>query len=242
MKLNLPQKLSLALIISLALLVVGAAGAKAATFSLSPASGSTITGTFTVTLGLTDLGGKQVSAVDVYLNYEPSKLQAVSISHSGGIFTSYSVETIESTTGKIAIGANASAFTPVTSSGTIATITFKALASSGSTTLSFDYTPATPPVTTDSNIVEHGTSTELLTQPPTVTYNFGGASTPPPTAPPTTPTTPPATPPAGDGTPKGGIFEPTLLVSFLSAMMVGTGLALRIRKQTPLSFKEKSSN
>jgi len=232
---NLPKKLSLALILSLALLVVGAADAKAATFSLSPASGSTVSGTFTVTLGLSDLAGKQISGIDVrYLNYEPSKLQAVSISHSGGIFTSYPLETIDSTTGKIAIGASASAFSPVTTTGTIATITFKALATSGSTTLSFDYTAGS---TTDSNITEAGTATDILTQPPTVTYNFGGASTPPPATPP--PITPP---PAGDGTPKGGIFEPTLLVSFLSAMMVGTGLALRIKRQTPLSFEEKSSD
>jgi hypothetical protein len=229
---NLPKKLSLALILSFALLVWGTTGARAATFSLSPASGSTVSGTFTVTLGLTDLAGKQVSSVDVYLNYEPSKLGAVSVSHSGGIFTSYPLETIDSTTGKIAIGANASSFTPVTSSGTIATITFKALASSGSTTLRFDYTPATPPVTTDSNIVEHGTSTELLTQPPTVIYNFGGTTTPSvptPTPTPTTPSTPKGAPSASpSGTPAGGILEPTLLISLLSFLLIGLGFFFRV--------------
>jgi len=214
MKINLPQ-LFLTLIVSLGLLVLVATGAQAATFSLSPASGSTVTGTFTVTLGLTDLASKQVSGVDVYLNYEPSKLQAVSISHSSGIFTSYPLETIDSTTGKIAIGASASAFSPVTTTGTIATITFKALAASGSTTLRFDYIPATPPTTTDSNITEAGAATDILTQPPTVTYNFGGSTTPPPT-------TPPVASPGG--TPKGGIFEPTLLISLLSFLLLGLGV------------------
>jgi len=220
---GLPQKLLLILITSLALLVVGAADAKAATFSLSPASGSTVSGTFTVTLGLSDLAGKQISGIDVrYLNYEPSKLQAVSVSHSGGIFTSYPLETIDSTTGKIAIGASASAFSPVTTTGTVVTITFKALASSGSTTLNFDYTAGS---TTDSNITEAGTATDILTQPPTVTYNFGGSTTTPPATPP--PITPPPAASAG-GTPKGGIFEPTILISFLSFLLLGLGFFVRI--------------
>lgn len=234
MKQHLPKKL-LAITLFLGLLVFNVAPVHAATFSLSPASGSTISGTFDVTLSLADLAGKQVSSVDVYLNYEPSKLEAVSVSHSDGIFTSYSLETIDSTNGQIAIGANASSFTPVTTAGTIATITFKALTASGSTTLSFDYAAGS---TTDSNIVEHGTSTELLTQPPTVTYNFGTTTTPPSTTPP--PTTPP---PAGNGeskgAPDGGVTEPTVLISFLSMSMVGIGLALRIKKRTALSFEEK---
>ncbi len=230
MKFNLPQKLLIASIISLGLLVAGAAGASAATFSLSPASGSTVSGTFDVTLSLTGLSaGDQVSAIDVYLNYEPSKLQAQSIGVSSAIFgeSAYSVKTIDSTAGKIAISAGASAFEPVTSGGTIATITFKALATSGSTTLSFDYTAGS---TTDSNVVDSNTGEELLTQPPTVTYNFGSTTTPPPaTPPPATP--PPATPAAGDGAskgaPEGGVMEPTIFVSFLSMAMVGAGLALR---------------
>jgi hypothetical protein len=231
---NLPKKLFLTLMLSLALLVAGATSAWAATFSLSPVSGSNVCGTFTVTLGLTDLGGKSVSGIDIYLNYEPSKLEAVSVSHSGGIFTSYPLETIDSANGQIAIGASASAFSPVTTTGTIAAISFKTLATSGSTNLNFNYTAGS---TTDSNITEAGTATDILTQPPTVTYNFNcGTTTPPPTTP---PTTPPATPPAGTGTPKGGVTEPTILVSLLSAMMVGTGLALKIRKRVPLTFEEK---
>jgi hypothetical protein len=235
MKFHLPQKLltAFALILSLGFLVWGATAAQAATFSLSPASGSTVSGTFTVTLGLADLAGKEVSGVDVYLNYEPSKLEAVSVSHSSGIFTSYPLETIDSSGGQIAVGASASAFSPVTTTGTIATISFRALAISGSTTLSFDYTAGS---TTDSNITEAGTATDILTQPPTVTYNFGGTTT--------TPTTP-TTPSAGNGTPKGGetpeggVVEPTILISFLSMMLAGTGVALRVKKRITPTFEEK---
>ncbi len=245
MKIHLPKRLSTALIISLGLLVVSATSVQAATFSLSPASGSTVSGTFTVTLGLTDLAGKQVSAIDVYLNYEPSKLEAQSISVSSGIFNDYPVKTIDSTNGRIAISAHGSTLAPVTTSGTIATITFKAKQTSGTTNLSFDYVSTTPPTTTDSNIVEAGTATELLTQPPTVTYNFGTTTTPPPTTPPPT-TPPPTTPPAGNGAakgaPEGGVTEPTVLVSFLSMTMVGVGLALRIKRRTALSFEEKILN
>jgi len=163
------KKLLLVLVVALGLLVVGTTGVKAATFSLSPASGSTVSGTFDVTLNLTDLGGKRVSGVDVYLNYERSKLEAQNINVSGGIFADYPLQTIDSASGKIAIGAIATPGSPVTSPGKIATITFKALASSGSTTLNFDYTAGS---TTDSNITEAGTGTDILTSPPTVTYNI----------------------------------------------------------------------
>jgi len=163
------KKLLAASVTSLGLLIFSTAGAHAATFSLSPVSGSTVSGTFTVTLGLTDLAGKQVSGVDIYLNYEPSKLEAQNINVNGGIFADYPLQTIDSTNGKIAIGAKTSSGAPVVTSGKVATITFRALGTSGSTTLSFDYTSGS---TIDSNIVEAGTRTDLLTQPPTVTYNF----------------------------------------------------------------------
>jgi len=230
MKLHLPQKLLIVSILSLGLLVLGVGSAQAATFSLSPSSGSTVSGTFDVTLNLTGLStGDQVSAVDVYLNYEPSKLEAQSISVSSGIFNDYPIKTIDSTSGQIAVSATASAFEPVTTTGTIATITFRALATSGSTILSFDYTADS---TTDSNIVDSDTGGELLTQPPTVTYTLGTS---------TTTTTPPPAGNGGDTTPttdtdtapEGGVTEPTVFVSFLSMAMVGAGLILR--RKNPLT-------
>lgn len=231
MKQYLP-KLLLASILSFGLLVFSVSGAQAATFSLSPASGSTVSGTFTVTLNLTLLAGEQVSGIDVYMNYEPSKLEALEVDVSNGIFSNYVDPQIDSANEKIKIFASApGALSPVTQSGTIAEISFKALQTSGSTTLSFDYTAGS---TIDSNVTEAGTETDLLTQPPTVTYNFGTSTTT------TTATT--TTPPAGNGvgeTPEGGITDPTVLVSFLSMGMVGAGLALRIKKRTALSFEER---
>jgi hypothetical protein len=173
MTINPPRKLLIAFTISCGLLVVGTTSVRAATFSLSPSSGSTVGGTFDVTLNLIDLGGKAVSGIDAYLNYEPSKLEAQSINVSGGIFADYPLRTIDPTNGKVVIGAgNGSAAapnTPVTAPGRIATITFKTLATSGSTTLNFDYTSGS---TIDSNITEARTGTDILTTPPTVTYSI----------------------------------------------------------------------
>ena len=215
------------------------ASAKAATFSLSPASGSTVSGTFTVTLSLTVLAGEQVSGVDVYMNYEPSKLEALEVDVSNGIFSNYVDPQIDSVNEKIKIFASApGALSPVTQSGTIAEISFRALATSGSTTLDFDYTAGS---TIDSNVAEAGTETDLLTTPPTVTYYFGTTTTPPPTTPPAV-TPPPAGNDTAKGAPEGGVTEPTVLVSFLSMSMVGIGLALRIKKRTALSFEEKILN
>jgi len=223
MKVHLPKK-RLAILLSLGLLIFNVAPAQAATFSLSPASGSTVSGTFTVTLSLTVLAGEQVSGIDVYLNYEPSKLEALGVDVSNGVFSNYVDPQIDSANGQIKIFASApGALSPVTQSGTIAEISFRALATSGSTTLDFDYTAGS---TIDCNVAEAGTETDLLTQPPTVTYNFGTTTTPP----------------ADNGTdevPDGGITEPTVLISFLSMSMVGAGLVLRIKKRTGPNFEEK---
>jgi len=232
MKLCLPKKL-LAILISVGLLAFNVVPVQAATFSLSPTSGSTVSGTFTVTLNLADLSSKQTSGIDVWLNYEPSKLEAQQVTTSEGIFSTYITPQIDASTGKIKIFASAAALAPVTQNGIIATITFKALQTSGSTTISFDYTAGS---TIDSNITEAGTETDLLTQPPTVTYNFSTSTTTDTT---TTTTPPPAGNGAAKGAPDGGITEPTVLVSFLSMSMVGVGLALRIKKRTALSFEEK---
>jgi len=233
MPLNLPKKLLAAFSILLGLMFLASTDALAATFSLSPASGSTVSGTFDVTINLSELSGKQVSGVDIYLNYEPEKLEAQEISTTNGIFTSYPLKTIDSTSGKIAIGASASAFSPVTTEGAIATITFKALATSGSTTLSFDYTEGS---TTDSNITEAGTATDILTQPPTVTYNFGTTTTPS-----TTTSTPKGGAPSASpsGTPAGGFIEPTVFISLLSLTLISLGIMLKVKTRTALTFEQK---
>jgi hypothetical protein len=169
MSIRLCKKLLTAFAVSLGLLIFSAISVHAATFSLSPASGSTVSGTFVVTLNLTNLGGKQVSGADIYLNYEPNELEVQSINVGSGIFTDYPLQTTDSAKGVIAIGANVPSGSPVVTPGKIVTITFKALRTSGSTTLSFDYTPGS---TIDSNIVEAGTGRDILTPPPMATYSI----------------------------------------------------------------------
>ena len=174
MTINPPKKLLLALIFSFGLLVFSVTSAQGglneAAFSLSPPDGTTVSGTFEVIIGLVDVAdGDAVSGIDAYLNYEPSKLEAQNINVSGGIFADYPLQAIDSTNGKIVIGARASHGDPVATEGEIATITFETSKTSGSTTLSFDYTEGS---TIDSNIIKASTGEDILTQPPTVTYNF----------------------------------------------------------------------
>jgi hypothetical protein len=215
----------------------------AATFTFSPGSGSTVCGDFSLELKLSQLAGKQVSGLDAYINYDTAKLQAVSIDHTGGIFTSYPLETINSSTGKIVIGASASAFSPVTTEGKVVKLNFKALQTSGTTNITFDYTAGS---TTDSNITEAGTATDIITDPGTFTYTLAPTGTtgcqtttttpPPATPPPSTP--PPATPAAGakgapsGEAPEGGIIAPNLFVSLLSLGLIASGLALHLKKRT----------
>jgi hypothetical protein len=247
---NLPKKFQiLALALSLLLTSSLFSSVYAATFSVSPTSGSQVCDTFNVDINLAELAGKQVSGVDIYLNYEPSKLQADSVSHSGGIFTSYPLEQIDSANGQIVIGASASAFSPVSSEGKIVSISFKALGTSGTTSLTFDYTAGS---TTDSNITEAGTATDILTSPAAVSYTLAPSgcgtttttttTTPPPSTP-TTTSTPKGGPQASpSGTPEGGFTDPTVLLSLLSLLMVSSGIALRIknRSQTLKNFEKRT--
>lgn len=168
-------KKSLVLLAAAAFFAVSAfySPAQAATFTLSPGNGTVVCDTFTVDIYLAELAGKQVSGIDIYLDYEPQKLEALSISTAGGIFADYPLRAIDSAAGRVAIGAKASVGSPVTSGGKIASVSFRALRTSGTTRLAFEYTAGG---TADSNITEAGTATDLLTEPAAVTYTLANES------------------------------------------------------------------
>jgi len=159
--------------------------AKAATLSLSPATGTySINETFTVSLNLDTLG-VAIDGVDIlYLNYNTSLLEVqdsdsgtagVQIG-SGSVLSQVTINTVDTSTGKITFSKVSGGGTTYTGSGVLATINFKALAS-GTANLSFDFTSGS---TIDTNIASAGT--DLLTAVTGASYGIGGA----------TPSTPPA--------------------------------------------------
>lgn len=114
--------------------------------------------TFTGTICL-NTEGQAVDGVDVhYLNYDKTKLEVVGTTiTAGSLFASTPANSVDATNGKINFSQGASGGTTYNGNGTLATITFKALAV-GNTNLTFDFTSGS---TTDSNVASGGS--DLLT-------------------------------------------------------------------------------
>jgi|GEM_PF-4081628 len=130
--------------------------AYAASLSVSP-------GNITVTNGqefqinvVLDTQGADIVAVDAIIEYDPAMIEIVSITQ-GSIFSAYPVKTFAN--GEIRISALDSTFsTPYNGSGTLATVRARGL-QVGTTNFNFVFTSGS---TTDSNVVEEGTSSDLL--------------------------------------------------------------------------------
>ncbi len=201
---NLPKKIIIFLFITCGLVFISPAKAWAATLSVSAASGS-VSGTFTIDVNV-DTAAANVTGVDAILNYEPSKLEATQITE--GAFSSYPKREIDSTNGKIRISATASADSPFSGSGKVATITFRALATSGTTTLTFDYTSGS---TTDSNVVEHQTVQDVLTGVTNGSYTLAAAAASP-------------TPTPTSAVPETGSLSLTIFTLLAGTAFLGVGL------------------
>ena len=137
---NLLPKFLILLILSLSISFVVLSNPSpvyaAATLSLSPATSTvTINDTFPVAIRV-NTGGDPVIAVQANLTYDSSKLECVSISNDGSAF---GIEAQNFGAGgqvKIARGVTGGQ-PPVTGDVLVATVTFKAKVSSGSTTVNF---------------------------------------------------------------------------------------------------------
>lgn len=134
-------------------------------------------GTFQIAVTV-DPAGENLSSVDAYVSYDSSVLKATTVT-AGSLFPTVSHDT--STAGKVYIaGMVNDPATSVTTTGTLATITFQAL-KDGSATLSFDCNTSKI-IKNDinaSNVIncsQNGTSL--------VTVGSGGGSNPQPTSPP----------------------------------------------------------
>ncbi len=135
----------------------------AATLSLSPSTGNFnrgCTGSLVVEL---DAAGTQTDGSDAILKYDPSRINASSIT-SGTIYPDYPGNNIDSQTGKITISGLASVQQAFSGKGTLATINFSVPdnAPTGATSVKFEFDPNEKAKTTDSNVVERGTIVDVL--------------------------------------------------------------------------------
>lgn len=139
------------------------APASAASLALSPANGSVGRGcSFSVGI-LVDTQSVETDGNDVILTYDPLQFTAVSVVN-GTIFNDYPGNAIDNQTGRVNIYALASQDTVFNGSGTVATVNFTA---SSSATLAphpinFDFDSSNPTKTTDSNVIQKGTTTDVL--------------------------------------------------------------------------------
>lgn len=162
------------------------ASALVPTLSLSPSSGTyTLGQTFEVNI-LLDTAGKSVDGVDVhYLNYNPKALEVQDADaaaagvqiRQGSLFPTYIGNTVDTANGRISVsGIVSPGGNGFSGAGTFATVVFKALAASPTSAVTIDYTSG---LTTDSNIVEHGTVTDVLAAVINGSYNLTSPTPPP---------------------------------------------------------------
>lgn len=137
------------------------------TLALSPSTSTrTINSTFTVNIVL-NTNGQETAGSDVIINYNPADLEVQDSNTSvagiqiapGTLYASYPINSVNSTTGKINIsGIITPGGTGYTGTGTLATITFKALRIAISN-VTFDFTLDS---TVDSNVTSKVTYTDML--------------------------------------------------------------------------------
>lgn len=134
--------------------------AQQATLSLSPTTGTfNKSCTFSLDI-LLDTGGAQTDGTDAILTYDVSRLTATSIT-PGTIYPDYPGNSIREDLGKVTISGLASVTSAFTGKGTLAKVNFavKETAPTGVTQVKFDFDANNKTNTTDSNVVQRGTST-----------------------------------------------------------------------------------
>lgn len=144
--------------------VILPSAALAATLSLAPSSGTfNKSCNFSLDIEL-DTAGASTDGTDTILFYDTSRLTASSIS-TGSLYGDYPGNNIDSGSGKIIISGIASVSSPYSGKGVFATVQFsvKDSAPTGATQIKFDFDPQDRSKTTDSNVVERGTVSDVLT-------------------------------------------------------------------------------
>jgi hypothetical protein len=112
--------------------------------------------TYTLTINL-DTKNKNIVAADAYLNYDPTMIKVISI-NEGVIFPTHPALDFSASKGLITISGIMPIQERFAGQGVMATILFQPI-KTGSTEISFQYEPEE---TTDSNMVELGSSIDIL--------------------------------------------------------------------------------
>lgn len=171
----------------LGLLVLLPSSVQAATLSLSPSTGTFNRGCpFDIRIEL-DTKGKDTDGTDAVLIYDSSKLvTSPATIQNGTIYPDYPGNSVDSSSGNIAISGLASLTKPFNGKGTFATINFTVspTAAPGPTQVKFLFDPNDKANTKDSNVVEKNTIADLLDLVVDGNYTIGtgscnGASSPP---------------------------------------------------------------
>ena len=187
-------------------ILLNPSAALAATLGVSPSKGTLNKScSFTVTVDL-DTQGAQTDGTDAILVFDPARLNATSILN-GTIYSDYPGSNIDTTTGRITVSGLASVNSPFSGKGTLATIHFTILetALAGATALSFDFDPNDKAKTTDSNVVERGTVSDVLSSVGNGSYTIGTGSC---LASAGSGSRPPQGAPGGVATPSAGAVSP----------------------------------
>lgn len=150
--------------------------AQQATLSLTPSSGTYNPGCqFTTSVNL-NTGGAQTDGTDAILVYDTSRLSTNTNSvASGTIYPDYPGNNVDESNGRITVSGLSSITSAFSGSGTLATITFTVLpnAPAGTATVNFDFDANDKTKTTDSNVVERGTVTDILSTVVNGNYTIG---------------------------------------------------------------------
>lgn len=149
--------------------------ANAASFTLSPATGTFNKGcNFSVKVNI-DSAGSKIDSAEAAILFDNGKITpSTSAVTQGTIFPTY-VPVTTTGSGKIVVSGISNPGTPFTGSGTFATLNFvvRSDASTGPFTIKFDFDPNDRAKTTDSNIVESSTIAETLSSVGDGSYNIG---------------------------------------------------------------------
>lgn len=149
--------------------------AEAASFTLSPATGTYNSGcNFSVKINL-DSAGAKVDSAEAVLLFDNGKITPASAAVSQGtLFPTY-VPVTTTSAGKVVISGISNPGNPFTGSGLFATVNFTVRpgTAAGPFTIKFDFDPNDRAKTTDSNIVESTTIAELLSSVGDGSYNVG---------------------------------------------------------------------
>lgn len=164
-------------LIALFLLFTPSVYAAGASLSVSPASGTfNKSCTFSADV-VVDTGGAQTDGTDAILFYDNTRFTATKI-RSGTIYSDYPGSIIDAQAGKITISGLSSVSSAYQGSGVLAGIDFAVLpeAPEGATQITFDFDPNDKGKTTDSNIVERGTVTDILSGVNNATFTVGSGT------------------------------------------------------------------